>query len=112
MAGLNAEQFSQQVRQRCEKSKIVVRVLTLSESIRHTRLRIFLNDRSFVDIYYNQETGKTAYAQIFRANRIFGADNTNGVWHWHPRKDPSNHVPADSKIGFDEFFKGVEQNTV
>lgn len=56
MAGLNAEQFSQQIRLRCEKSKIVVRVLTLSESIRHARLRIFLNDRSFVDIYYNQET--------------------------------------------------------
>ena len=41
-------------------------------------LRIPLRFENFVDIFYNEETGTTAYALIEKGNRIFGADNTGG----------------------------------
>ncbi|MDO9131327.1 MAG: hypothetical protein Q7U34_15830 [Anaerolineales bacterium] len=112
MAGISAERFEQNVRKACEQSEIVVRIAILSESSHHIRLRVFLTVRSLLDIYYNQTTQKTAFAHIQKARRIFGADNTNGFWHWHPVEDPEKHVPADKEIAFGEFLRCVEENLV
>lgn len=104
MARVTTEAFEKRVRRVCKNSANVVRITLLGESLRHIQLRIFLRDRTFIDIYYNQDNEKTAFAQIHNDMRIFGADNTNGVWHWHPREDPASHVLAESDISFEEFM--------
>ncbi len=108
MAGLTAAEFGQKALEVCSRSKIVTRVLLISGSKRHVRLRILLSNLSFVDVYYNQKSGKTAFAQVQKSDRIFGADNTHGFWHWHPREDPASHVAAKSEISFEEFMAKVE----
>ena len=86
MARINAREFEHQIRDLCANSSIVMRVIVLTESIDHTQLRLFLTDLSFIDVYYHQISGKTAYTQIRNDERIFGADNKKG-WHWHPYED-------------------------
>ena len=110
MARLNAREFEQRVRNWCANSPMVARVSILSEGMEHTQLRIFLLDLSFVDVYYNHSNGKTSFAQILNETRIFGADNTRGNWHWHPREEPFLHVESKHAISFEEFFREVEKN--
>jgi hypothetical protein len=65
---------------------------------------------SFIDAYYGKVTGKISFAQIKNEQRIFGADNAGGDWHWHPYADPQRHDFVDHEITFAEFFKRVEEN--
>ncbi len=109
MARINAREFERQARELCASSSVVMRVIVLTESIDHTQLRIFLTDLSFVDLYYHQISGKTAFTQISDDRRVFGADNKKG-WHWHPYQDPQRHEFTDAEITFDEFLKRVEEN--
>lgn len=106
---MNAREFERQARELCANSSIVMRVIVLTESIDHTQLRIFLTDLSFVDAYYHQISGKTAYTQIRDDRRVFGADNKKS-WHWHPYEDPQRHEFTNVEITFAEFLKHVEEN--
>ncbi len=105
----SVDEFEKRLRAVCKDSSSVMRTAVLSGSLRHKQFRIFLRDRTFVDVYYNQENGKTAFAQINNDARVFGADNTNGVWHWHPRENPAGHRESDTEITFEEFMKRLEE---
>lgn len=110
MAGVSAENFASQVKQVCDNSKIVVRWVVLSESNHQVKLRIYLRDRTVVSVYYNDENGKTGFAQLRANKRILGADNATENWHWHPREDPSNHIVSDHVIAFEDFLKEIEKS--
>ena len=75
MARISAARFGRNVKSVCAKSEVVMRLAIISEGELHLRFRVFLVDRSFLNVYYNQENGKTAFAHIHRSTRIFGADN-------------------------------------
>jgi len=108
MARINAREFEQQVRDLCANSSLVVRIIVLTEGIDHTQLRVFLTDHSFIDVYHHQLSGKTSFAQILDDERIFAADNKRGIWHWHSREDPSQHVSSGHEITFEEFMARLE----
>lgn len=110
MARISAREFEQRIRKLCDDSAVVTRVVTLTESFEHTQLRIFLTKNSFIDLYYHEGSGKTAYTQIEDDCRIFGADNKKSRWHWHPYADPQRHDFTDAEITFAEFLKKVEEH--
>lgn len=107
MAFIAVFEFRKNVESACSKSDQVMRANILSETRRQIRIRIFLANRSTLDVYYSSKTGKTAFAQIKDEKRIFGADNTGG-WHWHPFEDPAAHIPSPSEITFEVFLKELE----
>jgi hypothetical protein len=72
-------------------------------------LRVPLTVGGFVDVFYNEQTGTTAYAFIQGAQRVFGAGNTGG-WHIHPFDDPARHDPLPGAISFAEFIAQIEQH--
>ncbi len=72
-------------------------------------LRVPLTVGNFIDIFYNQQTDRIAYALIEEGKRIFGADNTGG-WHVHPFDDPANHLPLVAPMTFSDFIKAIEQH--
>jgi hypothetical protein len=109
MAFVAVFEFRQNVERICSKSDQVMRINILSETRHQVRIRIFLANRSLLDVYYSSKTGKTAFAQIKDERRIFGADNTGG-WHWHPVEDPETHLPSLVEISFEDFFKIMESN--
>ena len=72
------------------------------------KLRIETTAGGYIDAFFNEQTGTTAYALIDGDKRIFGADNTGG-WHQHPFHDPTRHDPIPSAMIFAEFIAQVEQ---
>ena len=110
MAVISVSEFRQVVENACSTSDSVMRLWIISETKRQIRIRVFLENRTFLDLYYSSKTGKTAFAQIKDNERIFGADNTEGIWHWHPYEDPHIHDFTNAEITFDEFLKRVDEN--
>jgi len=109
MDRMNAEEFEASVISICSKSPVVASATVLNSGFAWIKIRATLTNESFVDISYNQETGKTTFAQIRNSQRIFGADNKK-AWHWHPYEDPQRHDFTNAEITFAEFFKRVEEN--
>jgi hypothetical protein len=110
MAFISAAEFRQNVLDICSDSQAVMRIQIISETRRQVRIRIFLANRTFLDVYYSSETKKTAFSQIKNNERIFGADNSGTDWHWHPYEDPQKHEFANTEITFIEFLAHVEEN--
>jgi hypothetical protein len=108
MADMTLEQFELDVTSTCAASPAVTGIAMLGAGITWIHLRVYLTDGSFADAFYNQATGKTAFALIKAGERIFGADNTGG-WHWHPFAEPASHVPSSRAIIFREFLGQIEQ---
>ncbi len=108
MADLNVDEFEENVIFICSESSSVRSIVNYGLGADWRSVRAYLVDDSFVDIFYNQKTGKTAFTQIRDGRRIFGADSRKG-WHWHPREDPSKHIPSDHEITFEEFFREIEK---
>ena len=71
-------------------------------------LRIHLTIGGFIDVFYNQESNRVAYALVQEGRRIYGLDNTGG-WHVHPFADPTQHLPITSKMSFSDFVKEIEK---
>ena len=70
-------------------------------------LRVPVAIGGFVDIFYNEETGTTAYALIQSGQRVFGVDTTGG-WHVHPFDAPARHDPLSGPMSFAEFIAEIE----
>lgn len=83
---------------------VVRRVLPVS-----INLRVPLTFGGFIDIFYNEQSGTTAYALIQHSQRVFGADNTGG-WHVHPFNDPTRHDPLADPMSFADFVVAIEQH--
>lgn len=73
------------------------------------KIRIQTTVGDYIDVFYNEQTGTTAYALIDQGQRIFGADNTGG-WHYHPFHDPTRHDPLANAMTFAEFITRIEQH--
>ena len=56
------------------------------------RGRVILKKNPFLQIYFNESTGTTAFALIDEGKRIWGIDfdNIRG-WHLHPLENPKTH---------------------
>ena len=66
------------------------------------KARFKLNSK-FIDVFYNSQTGTTAYSLIDDGKRVFGADNTGG-WHVHPKDKPDSHKKC-KPVTFEDFLK-------
>lgn len=71
-------------------------------------LRIDVVTDGFIDAFYNERTGTTAYALIHHGQRIFGADNTGG-WHIHSFANPDQHSPISEPMHFAQFVAEIER---
>ena len=107
MAGLTAFEFARTVQDTCHHSKLVVsyEVQLLDDIV--VKMRIALTITAFIDLFYNADTGKCAYALIENNRRIFGADNAFIGWHIHPFDKPDQHIPSEG-VSFSEFLHRVE----
>ncbi len=105
---MTLSEFEQQVFHVAVNSKIcgipVIRRLTFTA----VNIRITLTTGGFIDAFYNEQTGTTAFTLINQERRIFGADNTGG-WHIHPFDDPALHIPIPKMMSFAEFVLEIER---
>ena len=72
--------------------------------------RIDVATGGFVDAFYNEQTGTTAFALIQAGRRVFGVDDTGG-WHIHPFDEPDRHDPLPGAMTFAEFIAQIERHS-
>jgi len=109
MAGMTVDEFESHVVEICSASSAVGNIVNQNAGLDWFLVRAYLVDESFIDIFYNQKSGKTSFAQIRDGRRVFAADNRRG-WHWHPREDPSQHVASEHEITFEDFMARLEND--
>lgn len=69
--------------------------------------RVTLEKDRFLQIYFNEETGTTAFALIEENKRIWGIDYDNiKGWHLHPIENPESHIDI-SEISVEEIIKAL-----
>jgi hypothetical protein len=71
-------------------------------------LRVHLVDDTFIEVFFNATTDKTAFALIVGQDRVYGKDNAKLGWHVHPPDNPGAHYPCEP-VSFEQFLADVEQ---
>jgi len=71
--------------------------------------RVILKRNRFLKVYFNEQTGTTAFALIANDRRIWGidADNMRG-WHTHPLENPEGHYDIRPKT-VKEIIKALKE---
>lgn len=107
MAELTPRDLLERIVSTCAQSPIVAAyaVRTLDPDI--LSLRVHLVDESFIEIFHNAMTEKTAFALIVEDRRVYGKDNAKIGWHVHPPGNPEAHH-ACSPVSFETFLAEVE----
>lgn len=72
------------------------------------KLRANITETTFIEIFFNSQTGKCSFALVKNELRIYGIDNTKD-WHIHPFENPCDHLTFHW-ISFREFIKRIEEN--
>lgn len=104
LAEFQAQVFSTALRSSICTIPVVLRLTTTA-----VKVRVELVNGDFVDAFYNEMSGRTAFALIDQGDRIFGADNA-GSWHVHPFASPSDHLPVAEAVSFSEFVAMIERH--
>lgn len=91
----------------CVQSSVVAAYTVRTLDLDVLSLRVHLVDNSFIEVFYNVTTEKTAFALIVEGHRLYGKDNAKMGWHVHPPDSPGAHHSCDP-ISFEAFLAEVE----
>jgi hypothetical protein len=91
----------------CANSPIVTAYAVRTLDLDILSVRVVLVDGSFIEVFHNIATEKTAFALIAEGHRVYGKDNAKMGWHVHPLDDPDAHQLCDP-ISFETFLAEVE----
>ncbi len=108
MAAVTTEQLLRELREVCSGSRLVGRTeeRVVDPDVLSVRIHLTLPD-TFINVFYNVATEKTAFALIQAGRRLYGVDNAKMGWHQHPFEDPEQHESCQP-IDFAEFLAQVE----
>ena len=71
------------------------------------RATVSINEKTFVQTYFNSLTDKTSYALIYKQERVMGYDNYR-FWHYHPMGETQRHIPCNEPSIEDAIAKIAE----
>ena len=54
------------------------------------KLRLYIRDDFFVQVYRNDDSKTTSFALVLGKDRIFGRDEENKIWHRHHIDNPTH----------------------
>lgn len=104
MAAVTTDQLLSELQQACYRSALVDRVETRVIDADTLSVRIYLTrTETFISVFCNVGTDKTAFALVESGQRIYGVDNAKIGWHEHPWRDPARHEPCHA-VQFGEFL--------
>ena len=110
MAALTTSYLLSDLRHACRHSSLVESIEDLIVDIDVLHIKVHLTEpETFINVFYNLGTDKTAFALIQTNQRIYGVDNAKIGWHEHPLANPRQHI-ACSPITFAAFLQAVEKH--
>ena len=110
MAAIATAQLLYQVRHACNRSSLVhhIEERVLDIDVLHGRAHLTMSG-TFINVFYNLATDKTAFALVQTGRRVYGVDNAKMGWHCHPFADPDQHIVCP-RMTFAEFLREVEKH--
>ena len=110
MAALTTSHLLSELRHACRHSSLVESIEDLIVDIDVLHVKVHLTTPgTFINVFYNLDTDKTAFALIQTNLRIYGVDNAKIGWHEHPFANPHQHI-ACSPITFTAFLQAVQKH--
>ena len=108
VASLTTSELLHGLRQACYGSSLVecVEEPAIDFDVLKARVHLTIPD-TFIRVFYNVATEKTALALVQEKRRTYGADNAKMGWPEHPFNDPEQYQPCRPVL-FDEFLTVVE----
>jgi hypothetical protein len=108
MAAMTTDQLLVMLRQVCHRSYLVDYVIVQAIDADTLNVRIHLTRAgTFIKVFYNVTTDRTAFALVENEQRVYGVDNAKMGWHIHPFADPMQHL-ACAPTHFEEFLAAAE----
>ncbi|MEK7275383.1 MAG: hypothetical protein AAB110_09010 [Candidatus Desantisbacteria bacterium] len=83
-----------------------VKVLDWQRSI--LKIRLYLFNDLFIQVYCNDRNSNTSFTLLFENERLYARDKIDGNWHRHPfeNSDFHNGSPDGSKeVTLSEFYR-------
>ncbi len=108
MAAITSSHLLSELRNSCRSAKLVhwIEECIVDIDVLHVKVHLTASE-TFINVFYNLDTDKTAFALIQANRRIYGVDNAKIGWHEHPFSNPNQHN-ACSPITFAAFLQAVE----
>lgn len=69
--------------------------------------RAWLDEETFIEVYFNSLTERKNYALVHRQQRVTGYDNYK-FWHRHPFGKAQEHIPC-SEPAFEEAIAEMKE---
>ncbi len=108
MAAITTHDLIKNIIAACVQSPFVSAYTVRSYDLDVLSMRVHLTDLSFIEVFYNINTDKAAFALIAEGVRIYGKDNAKTGWHVHPMGNPVTHIPCKA-VSFVDFLAEVEK---
>ncbi len=89
----------------------IQRVQILDHSQNLLKVRLYISDELFVQVYRNERFNTTSLALISNNERIYARDLLGDTWHRHPSENPTEHdisVEGRRAVSLSEFLDEVE----
>ena len=105
---MTTDQLLRGLLEACDRSLIVLQVeeRVVDADVLAARAHLAIAE-TFINVFYNLATDKTAFALVSRGQRVYGVDNAKMGWHRHPFSNPDQHVSC-APVSFAEFLAEVE----
>ena len=110
MAAITTSHLLSELRHACRHAALVhyIEECIVDIDVLHVKIHL-TTPETFINVFYNLDTDKTAFALIQTNQRIYGVDNAKIGWHEHPFANPRQHT-ACSPITFAAFLQAVEKH--
>ncbi len=106
MADVTIDELLRHVTATCQSSSLVESYSVYASDEDTLGVRVFLNDQTLINAFYNIATSKVAFAWVQEGKRLYGTDNTKMGWHVHPLESPDSHE-ACTAVDFATFPREV-----
>ncbi len=110
MAALTTSYLLSELRQACRNIELVhyIEECLVDVDVLHVKVHL-TTPATFINVFFNLDTDKTAFALIQTNQRIYGMDNAKIGWHEHPFDNPRLHN-ACSPVTFTAFLQAVQKH--
>jgi len=84
----------------------------LEQTLRLVKIRLYISQDLFVQIYRNDRYQTTNLALIFNDQRLYARDELAGAWHRHSHRAPEEHDTSKEgkrPVEISEFLDEVEK---
>lgn len=97
-------------------SYLIIRTEILEHEFTFLKVRLYLKDQLFMQVYRNDQYNTTNFVLIFCDERIYARDQVRGKWHRHPEDKSHTHDlttqgkrPVNLRIFFEEVKKIIHK---